>query len=218
MKVLRCFAPMFLLVALSARQTVSAGDLTIINPRFSNIPVQCSGDYALESFDGGNCTSQYPQQAFNGVLGIGWGFLYTYNSTIGSGAGLTGPNTAFNPPSFAGLPFSQAALLQNDRNEVYQVIFGFIAGQPYRLAFYLGSRYASGSGFDGDQTVEVLIDDRVIGSWSLVSYTPFALQNRLFRVATTGPHALRFVGAASGDHTAFLSGVSIETVDAADEE
>lgn len=59
------------------------------------------------------------------------------------------------------------------------------------MSFYLGSRYTSGS-FDGNQTVE-------------------ALEMVPFTVGTGGSHKLKFMGTATGDHTAFLSGVSIET-------
>jgi hypothetical protein len=217
MKVLRCFAPTLLLLVASAARTLSAeGFLTIINPLFANIPVECSVGYALQARDGGTCSGPvYPQQAFNGMPGIGWGFLYVYSVTPGSGAGLTIQNANFATPSFANLPFSQAVYLQNAHSEVYQTIFGFVAGQTYRLSFYLGSRYAGGC-CDGNQTVVALIDDRLIGRWSLVSYTPFTPQAQLFRVATGGPHTLRLVGTASGDHTAFLSDVSIEAVGADD--
>lgn len=56
-----------------------------------------------------------------------------------------------------------------------------------------------------------IVDGQVIGTWALSSYTPFALQTASFQVGTGGSHVLKFVGTASGDHTAFVSGVGIET-------
>lgn len=213
MNVLNSLVPL-LLVVLSATPIVSAGvPLTVINPTFANVPVDCAGGFSYQSVNGGNCTSQYPEQLFNGVPGIGWDFSYVYNTVTGSGAGLTGPNTAFDPPSFTGLPFTQAAFLQNANSEVSQTIPGFVAGQPYRLAFYLGSRQVTAPGCcNGNQTVVAYLDDHVLGVWSLVSNTPFILRYALLKVAGGGPHLLRFVGTATGDHTAFLSGVSIEAV------
>jgi len=59
--------------------------------------------------------------------------------------------------------------------------------------------------------VAAIVDGQVIGTWALSSYTPFALQTASFQVGTGGSHVLKFVGTASGDHTAFVSGVGIET-------
>ena len=94
---------------------------------------------------------------------------------------------------------------------VYQDIGGFSAGAHYALNFYVGSRYSSGDA-DGNQTVEALIDDTVIGTWSLVSFTPFELEDVEFSVPTDGVHRLTFMGTIFGDHTAFVSGVSINEV------
>jgi hypothetical protein len=90
---------------------------------------------------------------------------------------------------------------------IEQTIPGFVLGGQYTLSFYLGSRYGR-----GDQTVEALLDGQVIGTWNLVSYTRFTLQTVPFSVATGGSHVLTFAGTAcGGDHTAFFSGVSIQT-------
>ena len=88
-----------------------------------------------------------------------------------------------------------------------QAVGGFLAGS-YTLSFYLGSRYSSGQ-YDGNQTVEALIDGNVIGTWALTSYTPFTLETAPFTVSTGGTHTLEFRGINYGDHTAFLSDVSI---------
>jgi hypothetical protein len=208
MKTLRHPATALLLIALSATKIISAGEfLPVINPTFANVPIQCDYGYAYQSRDGGNCGSSLSQQTFNGTLGIGWTFSP-------NGQGITGPNTPFQPPSFTDLPFNRAAFLQGTPGGVSQEILGFVEGFVYRLSFYVGSRYLSNA---GNQTVVALIDGRVIGAWSLVSFTPFALQTKSFRVATSGPHVLTFAGAASGDQTAFFSGVSIEALQPDDE-
>jgi len=59
--------------------------------------------------------------------------------------------------------------------------------------------------------VEAIVDGQVVGTWALTSNTPFTLRTVPFQVGTGGPHTLEFVGTVSGDETAFLSGVSIET-------
>jgi len=75
------------------------------------------------------------------------------------------------------------------------------------VSFYLGSRYASG-GYDGNQTVEVLLDGQDVGTYALSSYTPFALETTSPLTLGAGSYNLEFEGTASGDHTAFVSGVS----------
>ena len=46
-------------------------------------------------------------------------------------------------------------------------------GGLYTLKFYLGSRHSTA--YDGNQTVEATIDEQVIGTWKLVTFTPFTL-------------------------------------------
>jgi len=190
-----------------SRQPLLAS-LPIINPNFSGVPIVCGGDYAYQAF-GGNCDGPFvPQQDFNSEPGIGWTFMTVGNPYISGGTGLTGPGTAFNPPSFSGLPFTQAALIQNNVDSLAQRIGGFSAGGAYVLRFYLGSRYRSGC-CDGNQTIQALIEGKVIGTWKLTSFTPFTLQSASFTCKRAGDKALKFIGLAKGDHTAFLSGVAI---------
>ncbi len=167
-----------------------AAPLSITNADFSAIPIVCGLGYAYQYF-GGDCNSIPPQQDFNATAGFGWTFLLL------SGNGLTAPNSPFNPPDFTGLPFTQAAFLQDGASAVYQDVGGFSAGTNYTLSFYLGSRYDSGAD-DGNQTVEALIDGTVIGTWSLVSFTPFQLRSVQFSVATDGVHQLEFMGIVLG--------------------
>ena len=186
----------------------SADSLTIANPNFSAVAVQCSDGTAYQS-DGGNCdVNDFNQQAFNTSVGIGWQFAAVpYDD---GGDGLTEPNSFFEPPPFTGLPFSQAVFLQGNNAKVWQTLVGFLPGGQYTLSFYLGSRYTSGS-YDGNQTVEAIIDGQVIGTSALVSYTPFTLQTAVFTVTSGGLRTLMFAGTANGYHNAFHSGVSIET-------
>jgi hypothetical protein len=181
--------------------TVSASFATpiIVNHDFGAVPIVCGQGYSYQAFGGDSSGPIVPQQAWSGTPGFGWNLSLF-------GDGLTGPNTTFNPPPFGGLPFSQAVFLQGI-SWVFQDIGGFTAGN-YVLSFYLGSRYFTGP-YDGNQTVEALLDGSVIGTWTLTSFTPFALENATFTVSTGGIHRPEFDGMNVGDHTAFLSDVSI---------
>ena len=187
----------------------SADSLTVVNPNFANVAVQCGTGYAYQSYTGGNCQGPgNPQQSFNTAVGAGW--TWAALPSAGNGDGVTDPNTNFDPPPFSGLPFSRAVFLQGATGALGQTITGFVPGGLYTLDFYLGSRYANAC-CDGNQAVEATIDGQVIGTWTLSSFTPFALQTASFNVASGGSHVLGFVGTTSGDHTAFLSGVSLGT-------
>jgi len=197
-------ATLLVLFLVPNRSMASPPSLPIVNADFSAIPVLCGGGFAYQSF-GGDCNSPNPQQDFNATPGFGWTFL------LFSGNGVTEPNTAFNPPSFVGMPFTQAALLQDGASFVLQALGGFSASQTYVLSFYLGSRFESDPA-DGDQTVQASIDNQVLGTWVLASFTPFTHETAIFTVPTDGVHTLQFEGLHFGDHTAFLSGVAISTV------
>jgi hypothetical protein len=188
---------------------------TIVNPNFSAVPVQCSEGSAYQSDPGGTCESVYPEQDFNTEAGIGWAFTPYQASGPGiGGPGITEPNSGFNPPPFTGLPFSQAAYLQN-HSLIYQKITGFVLGQVYKLTLYLGSRYSSG-GTNGNQIVVATLDGKPIGVWRLTSFTPFVLQTAFFKAPSGGSHILGFQGIVGGttstSSTGFFSGVSIEAV------
>jgi len=180
-------------------------DPVIVNANFGAVPINCGGGdfrhYAYQGTDG--CGNQ--SQDFNSAPGFGWTLGLTHAQYQGSG--ITGPNTAFNPPPFDGLPFTQAVFLQQNNSSVSQDIGGFSPGS-YTLSFYLGSRYR-GDQYDGNQTVEALIDGSVIGTWALKSFTPFTQEFATFTVSTEGVHTLEFMGINAGDHTAFVSGVGI---------
>src|ERR1019366_4882203 len=191
---------LFTVVICAVIAPAAFGAPTVVNSNFGAVPIVCGNGYAYQGTAG--CTGgPGPEQDFNSTPGFGW--------TLGINDGLTGPGTSFQPPPFTGLPFTQAVFLQGsaDYDFVTQEVAGFVAGS-YTLSFYLGSRYNSCCGYDGNQTVQALIDGNVIGTWALTSFTPFTLQNVSFTV-TTGAHTLEFRGINYGDHTAFLSAVSI---------
>lgn len=187
--------------------------INIANFDFGAVPIQCSNGYAYAGAQTA-CAYGYPTQDFNQSPGFGWimGGVASRQLALTSlegGAGITGPGTIFYPPPFNGLPFNQAVFLQDIGGFVWQKLGGFTAG-TYTLSFYLGSRYLP---FDGDQTVVALIDGIPIGSWALTTGTPFTLQTVTFTVSTSGSHTLEFMGTRPGDHTAFLSYVTITPPD-----
>jgi len=93
-------------------------------------------------YQGAVLTCDYPvTQNFNASVGFGWmlgSIIALSGSPSNEGAGISGPNSAIEPPSFDGMPFSQAAVLQG---------IGSFAGRRWRLyyrsytlSFYLGGR------------------------------------------------------------------------------
>jgi len=187
------------------------GQVTIVNFNFEAVPVICGSGIAF-GYQGAaeRCQWPDPTQDFDASPGFGWTSIMgaaAGSAEDGGKSGVTAPNGGFNPPPFTGLPFTQAALLQDYGGLVLQAIAGFTAGD-YTLGFYLGSRYLSGQ-YDGNQTVEALIDGNVIGTWALSSFSPFTWQTAPFTVTTNGNHTLAFKGVRHGDHTAFFSYVTI---------
>ncbi len=201
-----------LLVTFFMITSAAFGQITIVNFDFGAVRITCGSDYSYQSA-ADVCTNQIRTQNFNTSPGFGWilggpvPISFPGSPYIYGGAGLTGPDTIFCPPSFNGLPFNQAVFLQDTGSFVWQAVGGFTPGN-YTLSFYLGARCAT-IYFDGNQTVEALIDDNVIARWALTSETPFALMTVPFTVTTNGSHALEFRGMNRGDHTAFLSYVTI---------
>src|SRR5450759_1721697 len=193
----------FVLFVVMVMGPAAFGNPTIVNFDFGAVPILCAGNYAYQGLTTGGCTYTrvWPFQSFNSTPGFGW--TLSGLPTMMGGSGLTGPNTSFVPPPFDGLPFTQAVALQGP-SFVWQTIPGFTAGS-YTLSFYLGSRFIDCCGYDGNQTVQAVIDDNVIGTWALSSFTPFTLQMVRFTLSTGGSHTLTFRGINSGDHTAFLS-------------
>jgi hypothetical protein len=201
----------FLLFLLLIIPAIGFAQVNIVNFDFGAVRIACANGYAYEGV-AASCTYGYNTQNFNQSPGFAWilgapAARSLAPTSLEGGAGLTGPNTIFSPPPFDGLPFNQAAFLQDVGSFAWQQIKGFTGG-TYALSFYLGSRYTSGS-YDGNQTVVALIDQNVIGTWVMSSYTPFTLQTAQFTVTTGGSHTVEFVGLNRGDHTAFLSYVVI---------
>ena len=208
----RSLKAFFLCAILTSATTVFA-QINIVNFDFGAVPIACSWGYAYQGAETACGAYGYPTQNFDQSPGFGWimggvASRHLAPTSLEGGAGLTGPNTIFYPPSFDGMPFHQAVLLQDVGSFVWQRLAGFNAG-TYTLSFYLGSRYIDCCGYDGNQTVVALIDGTPIGSWALSSYTPFTLKTVTFTVSTGGNHTLSFMGTKPGDHTAFLSYVTI---------
>lgn len=112
-----------------------ADSLTVVNPNFANVAVQCSLGYAYQSYMGANCEGPGNAAGFNSSIGVGWTFAP--NPTGSDGDGVTDPNTIFDPPPFTGLPFSRAVFLQGATGVLGQAITGFVPGGLYTLTFYL---------------------------------------------------------------------------------
>jgi hypothetical protein len=206
-EIMRITLRALLLLSLLTLAASASAQIHIVNFDFGTVRIQCSNGYAYQGSQTA-CAYGYPTQNFDTSPGFGWklGGAAAHQlapTSLEGGAGLTGPNTIFFPPSFDGLPFNQAVFLQDIGGFVWQQIEGFTAGR-YTLSFYLGSR----SGYDGSQTVVALIDGTPIGTWALTTGTPFILRTVTFTVSA-GNHALGFRGTVPGDHTAFLSYVTI---------
>ena len=203
---------LLLLTFLTFFTAAAFAQINIINFDFGAVRVQCSNGYAYQGIQPG-CGYGYPVQNFDSAPGFGWmiGGVTSHHlapTSLEGGAGVTGPNTIFYPPSFQGMPFNQAVMLQDVGSFVWQRLQGFSAG-TYTLSFYLGSRFIDCCGYDGNQTVVALIDGTPIGTWPLSSFTPFTLQTVTFTVSTGGSHTVEFLGTNPGDHTAFVSYVTI---------
>jgi hypothetical protein len=176
-------------ILLGASAFAGTFTLPITNPDFLG-PV-CGGGYAYTG--SGGCGAAPPQQDLSGT---GW--------TFANGSGLASGGSGFNlPTGFVG----QAAFLQGSQASVSQTLVGLSVGQTYDLSFLLGSRFNDGC-CNGDQTIEVLVNSGVLGTYYLSSYTAFALQNLSF-TATGTQETLQFLGLGTGDNTAFVTDVGV---------
>jgi len=205
------FLRAFLLAAVVILLAATLYGQTIVNFDFGAVRISCGNGYAYQGAVI-TCPYGYNTQDFDQSPGFGWilGQIVAHQlapTSLEGGSGLTGPNTIFFPPSFDGLPFNQAVFLQDRGGFVWQPV-SFAAGS-YTLSFYLGSRCT----YDGTQTVEALIDGQVVGTWALSSCTPFNLTTAVFTVRNGGIHTVEFMGVNAGDHTAFLSYVTITPTD-----
>ena len=147
-------------------------------------------------------------QNFNQTPGFGWilGWPIPLNgSPRFGGVGVTGPNSAINPPSFDGLPFQQAVILQSLGSFAWQTVSGFKAGS-YTLSFHVGGRTVY---YNGPQRIVAMIDGNEIGTWDVPVSMPFTLETASFTVTSSGSHTLEFMGMNPGDTTAFISYVTI---------
>jgi hypothetical protein len=193
---------------LCATLTIAAsalGQPNIVNFDFGAVPVGCSS-WGF-TYEGAQLTCIYPvTQNFNQTPGFGWilGWPLPLNgSPRFGGVGVTAANSAFCPPSFDGMPFHQAAILQSLGSFAWQTVSGFTTGS-YTLSFYLGGRCAY-----GPQSIVARIDGNVIGTWDVPLSMPFTLETTTFTVNSNGSHTLEFMGMNPGDTTAFISYVTI---------
>jgi hypothetical protein len=194
-----------LLLAILIIPAIALGQINIVNFDFGAVPVGCSS-WGF-TYQGAVLTCNYPvTQNFNATPGFGWK-LGQVAAVSGSpenyGSGVTGPNSAFCPPSFEGMPFTQAALLQSIGSFAWQRVGGFTPGS-YTLSFYLGGRCDYGT-----QRLEAIIDGNVVGTWTVPTGMPFTLETATFTVSTAGSHILEFMGMNPYDTTAFVSYVVI---------
>src|SRR5271166_3683148 len=127
---LRLLAFAFLFSTFLVMSPVAFGQPTIVNFDFGAVRIACSNGYAYEG-PVGPCSylDTGPTQNFDTSPGFGW-ILGDVTARIGLpeinfGAGLTGPDTAFDPPPFDGLPFNQVVFLQSLGSFVWQPVPGF---------------------------------------------------------------------------------------------
>lgn len=199
----------FLIVLFIVISTQAAfAQINIVNFDFGAVRIVCTDGYAYEQ-PVTLCPRPGwgPSQNFNASPGFGWILgtvlaVYGQGQTGSGGPGLTGPNTAFCPPSFDGLPFNQAVVLQDFGSFVEQRVSGFTTG-GYTLSFYLGGRCYS------SQSVAALVDGNVVGTWAVEAGMPFTLETTTFTVTSDGVHTIQFMGLNHGDKTAFLSYVVV---------
>jgi hypothetical protein len=181
------------------------GQINIVNFDFGAVPVGCSS-WGF-TYQGAVLTCDYPvTQNFNASVGFGWmlgSIIALSGSPSNEGAGISGPNSAIEPPSFDGMPFSQAAVLQGIGSFAWQAVGGFTTGS-YTLSFYLGGRL-----YYPPQRIQAMIDGNVIGTWDVPTGMPFTLETATFTVNTGGTHALEFMGMNPPDNGAFVSYVTI---------
>lgn len=181
------------------------GQINVVNFDFGAVPVGCSS-WGF-TYEGAVLTCNYPvTQNFNGSPGFGWmlgSLIALSGSPANFGAGISAPDSVICPPSFSGMPFNQALLLQSRGSFAWQAVPGFTAGN-YTLSFYLGGR----CGYS-PQRIAAMIDGNVIGTWTVPVDMPFTLETATFSVSSGGTHALMFMGLNPPDSTAFLSYVTI---------
>ncbi len=196
-----------LFLAILIVPAIAFSQVNIVNFDFGAVGISCGNGYAYQGAVL-SCPYGYNTQDFDQSPGFGWilGQIVARQlapTSLEGGSGITGPNTIFYPPSFQGMPFNQAVFLQDRGGFVWQTV-NFAAGS-YTVSFYLGSRCL----YDGNQTVEALIDGQVVGTWAMSSCTPFNVEKAVFTVSNSGNHTVEFMGMNAGDHTAFLSYVTI---------
>ena len=130
----------------------------------------------------------------------GWSFSET---TPGLDYGAYAPNGSYwgNNNAVSG---NRAIAL---RGSMWQSLSGFSAGASYTLSFYGALRMSTGA-----QTVQILMDNEVIGT-----ITPSSSAYTLYKFPGIQPgagiHTLKFVSQVSGDHTVFIDNLTLNSDD-----
>ena len=134
-----------------------------------------------------------------GPTGSPWGFT--------GSSGISGNNSGFtsgNPNAPQG---AQVAILQQT-GSFSQTVTGLAAGS-YVLTFEAAHRGNNGV---SKQDFEVLIDGRVVDTFTPSSTSYQSYSTVAFPVAGTGTHTIKFQGldSAGGDNTAFIDAVDAD--------
>jgi hypothetical protein len=155
------------------------------------------GDAGFETVPVGNDYSYDP-------TGSAW--------TFSGNSGLTGNDSGFTFSNSGAPEGSQVAFVQETGN-ASQSITGWNAG-IYQLSFDSAQR---GSGNNGGQDFEVLLDGAVLGSFTPSSSSYSTLTTPQFSIPTSGSsHTIEFLGldTAGGDNTAFVDDVVLTPITA----
>ena len=145
--------------------------------------------------------------------GVGVGALgYQYRPvgspwTFTGGAGLAGNGSDFTAGNQSAPVGTQVAFIQN----IGHVSQSFnLASGSYQVSFSAAQRAI---GQSSSQTIQVLFDGTVIGTFTPAGSDYSTLTTSSFSVATTGSHTLTFVGLNpnGGDNTALIDKVAINS-------
>ena len=138
--------------------------------------------------------------------------LDSWTYTLGGGILNASAGSAWyigsGPSGFDG---DQYAFLQGTGSTISQ---SFTSGDgAYELTFLDAGRSAFGS-YNGDQTFQVWIDGNLVGTFSTVSNSNFALQTINNIDLTAGSHTLMFLtlNPLGGDETAFVDDINLNEV------
>ena len=124
--------------------------------------------------------------------------------TFTGGAGVSANNSPFTAGNPAAPQGSEVAFLQQ-RGTVTETVN--LAAGTYSIGFSAAERGNGG----GAQTIEVVVDGRIVGSFNNLSGTTYTPQTTSTFTVAAGSHTISFQGtdAKGGDNTAFIDNLSI---------